>query len=93
MSGVLHEAAQALRDASGGVEKFGSDTTSYGRAATDLDRLGFFRVSVARLVADWLEACGADLDSAAGHISSCDEPDSIQRASTMANLILKRADS
>ena len=60
----------------------------YLRAITDLDRLGFFRTDVARLVADWLEACDADLASAGGRVSSCDEPDSIHRASEMADLIL-----
>lgn len=85
----LRTAAREIRRAAEAVEC--SDLYvpgNYERAVTDLDRLGFFRTPVARLVADWLEACGADLDAAAGHISSCDEPGSIWRASTMADLIL-----
>jgi len=85
----LRTAAREIRRVVEAVEC--SDLYAPGRvvpAITDLDRLGFFRTDVARLVADWLDASGADLASAGGHISSCDEPGSLWRASEMADLIL-----
>ena len=85
MSGVLHDAAQALRVAAAGVEKYGSDTTAYGRAATDLDRLGFFRTDVARAIAEWLDYAETNASPKGQH--------HLIHACNLANLILKRADS
>lgn len=84
MSGVLHDAAQALREAAASVERSESATVGYGRAATDLDRLGFFRTDVARAVAEWLDYTEAAASAKGRHRF---------HALGVANLILDRADS
>ena len=56
MSTTLAEAATRLRRAALAVENTDSRVTAFDRAATELDRLGFFRTDVALAVAELLDA-------------------------------------
>lgn len=56
MSALLAQASKRLRRAALAVENTDSRVTAFDRAATELDRLGFFRTDVALAVAELLDA-------------------------------------